>query len=194
MFPWTIRRRSASGVMSTISTCSAARDDLVGDRLALLDPGDPLDDVVERFEVLDVERRRDVDAGGEQLLDVLPALLVATARNVGVGELVDEHPLGAAGDDRVDVHLLERRVTVVDRPPRHDLEVTDRLGGQRPVVRLDKADHDVAPAFAGSPALVEHGERLADARRGAEVDAQVAALHVAIMPLPRRLHDRWVFS
>ena len=123
-------------------------DDLVGDRLALLDPGDPFDDVVERFEVLDVERRGDVDAGGEQLLDVLPALLVAAARDVGVGQLVDEHPLRTAGDDGVDVHLLERRAAVGDRLPRHHLEVADRLGGQRAVVRLDEADDDVAAAFA----------------------------------------------
>jgi hypothetical protein len=53
-----------------------ATDDLVGDRLALLDRRDLLDHVVERLEVLDVERGDDVDAGREQLLDVLPALLV----------------------------------------------------------------------------------------------------------------------
>ena len=73
-----------------------AADDLVGDRLALLDAGDLLDDVVERLEVLDVQRRDDVDPGVEQLLDVLPALLVARARDVRVRELVDERDLRAA--------------------------------------------------------------------------------------------------
>ena len=62
--------------------------------------------------MLDVERRDDVDAGVEQLLDVLPALLVAAAGHVGVGQLVDEHPFRAAGEDGVDVHLLERRAAV----------------------------------------------------------------------------------
>ena len=119
-------------------------DDLVGNRLALFDAGDPLDDVVERFEVLDVERRRHVDAGGEDLLDVLPALLVAAARDVGVGELVDEHPFRTTGDDGVDVHLLERRAAIDDLLARHDLEVADRLGGQGAVVRLDESDDDVA--------------------------------------------------
>ncbi len=54
-------------------------------------------DVVERLEVLDVERRDHVDAGVEQLLDVLPALLVARSGRVGVGVLVDEHDCGPAG-------------------------------------------------------------------------------------------------
>ena len=72
-------------------------DDCVGHRLALLDAGDPLDDVVQRLEVLDVDRGDDVDAGVEQLVDVLPALLVAGAGHVGVRELVDERPRRAAG-------------------------------------------------------------------------------------------------
>src|SRR5262249_14127863 len=41
-------------------------DDLVGDRLPLAHAGDALDDVVDRLEVLDVDRRDDVDAGVEQ--------------------------------------------------------------------------------------------------------------------------------
>ena len=67
----------------------------VGHRFALHDAGDPLDDVVERFEVLDVDRRDDVDAGREQLVDVLPALGVAGAGHVRVRQLVDERDLGA---------------------------------------------------------------------------------------------------
>ena len=89
-------------------------DDGVGDRLLLLDAGDLLDDVVDRLEVLDVQRRDHGDPGVEERLDVLPALLVARARDVRVGELVDERDLGPAGDDRVDVHLLERRAAVLD--------------------------------------------------------------------------------
>ena len=52
-------------------------DDGVRDGLVLLDAGDPLDHVVDRLEVLHVQRRDDVDAGVEQLVDVLPPLLVA---------------------------------------------------------------------------------------------------------------------
>ena len=124
--------------------------DLVGDRLALLDAGDLLDDVVQRLEVLDVDRRDDVDAGVEQLLDVLPALLVARAGDVGVRELVDERDLRAAARAR------RRRPS-----PR-----TSRRGTRRPLrgttsrsptcsavlraaVRLDEADDDVARRARG---------------------------------------------
>ena len=55
-------------------------DDRVGHRLALRHAGDLLDHVVERLQVLDVDGGDDVDAGGQQLLDVLPALGVAGAR------------------------------------------------------------------------------------------------------------------
>ena len=57
-----------------------APHDLVGDRLALHDTGDLLHHVVEGLEVLDVEVGDDADPRVEQLLDVLPALLVAAAR------------------------------------------------------------------------------------------------------------------
>ena len=59
--------------------------------------------------------------------------------HVGVRELVDERDLGLAGEDRVDVHLLERRAAVLEPPARDDLEVADLLGGARPAVGLDEA-------------------------------------------------------
>ena len=84
----------------------------VGDRLALRDAGDLGDDVVQRLQVLDVDGGDDIDPGLEDLLDVLPALLVARARDVGVGELVDQGHGRMAGDDRVGVHLLDSNTAV----------------------------------------------------------------------------------
>ena len=85
------------------------------------------------------------------------------AGNVRVRELVDERDLGTPREDRVDVHLLERRAAVLDRPARDDLEVADLLGRLRAAVRLDEADHDVRAALGAPAALVQHRERLADA-------------------------------
>ncbi len=73
-------------------------DDLVGDRLTLFHGRDLLDDVVQRLEVLDVQCRDDADPGLEQLLDVLPALLVSRAGHVGVREFVDERDLRPPGE------------------------------------------------------------------------------------------------
>ena len=121
-------------------------DHRVRDRLLLLDPGDRLDDVVHRLEVLDVDGRDHVDAGVEQLLDVLPPLLVPRSRNVRVRELVDERDRGLPRQDRVDVHLLEATCRGTRCAPRHDLEVTDLRRGVRPAVRLDEPDDDVGAA------------------------------------------------
>ena len=71
-----------------------AAHDQVGDRLALDDPGDLFDHVVERFQMLDVQIGEDADARVEQLVHVLPALLVARARHVRVRQLVDEGESG----------------------------------------------------------------------------------------------------
>ena len=48
------------------------------------DAGDLGDDVVQALDMLDVERREDIDAGGDQLLDIEIALGMAAARRVGV--------------------------------------------------------------------------------------------------------------
>ena len=157
-------------------------DDRVRDRLLLLDARDAFNDVVDRFEVLDVQRGDDVDARREQLLGVLPALLVARPGQVGVGELVDEDDFGPARQDRVDVHLLESAAAVLDRLARDHLEIADLCLGARPAVRLVEADHDVGPALVPPPALVEHGVGLPDAGSSPQVDPELAAGHAGQAP------------
>ena len=73
-------------------------EDAVGERLAHADLGQLEDRVVEALEVLDVDGRDDVDARGEHLVDVLPALLVAHPGGVRVRELVDQRELRRARD------------------------------------------------------------------------------------------------
>src|SRR5262245_21005417 len=170
-----VARRSGRGVPEL--DLGGAADDLVGDRLLLLDAGDLLDDVVQRFEVLDVERGDDRDARVEQLLDVLPALVVPRAGRVRVRELVDEGDVGPAGEHGVDVHLPDGCSAVLDVFARDDLEVADLFRRLRPAVWLDVADDDVLAVAGAAPPLVEHGVRLADARCGAEVDAELAPGH-----------------
>ncbi len=126
--------------------------------------------------MLDVDRRDDRDAGLEEVLDVLPPLLVTASGHVGVGQLVDEGDGGGAREDGVHVHLLERRAPVVDLLAGHDVEVADLRLRLRPAVGLDEAHDDVGASTGPPPTLVEHGEGLADPRRGAEVDDEHAAM------------------
>ena len=94
----------------------------VGQRLADDDAGDLGDHVVEALDVLDVERRPDVDAGVEQLVDVLPALGVPRALGVRVGQLVDEEQLRPPRQRRVEIELAQRHAAVGDVARRQRFE------------------------------------------------------------------------
>ena len=106
-------------------------EDAIRQRLALLDAGDLRDEVVQALEVLDVQRRPDVDAGIEQLLDVLPALRMARRRlaadEVRVRELVDEQDSGPALQRRVEVELLAHHAAVGDGQRRQPLEPCEQV-------------------------------------------------------------------
>ena len=93
----------------------------VGDGVRRRLARDPLDHVVQRLEVMDVDRRDHVDAGGEELLDVLPTMRVARPGGVRMSELVDHRDLRAASQDGVDVHLLGRCAIGI-APARRDLQ------------------------------------------------------------------------
>ena len=159
-------------------------DDLVGHLLLLLDAGDLGDDVVEAFQVLDVDRRDHRDARVEDLVDVLPPFRVLAARGVGVGELVDKHHLRVALEDGVDVEFGEPRAAVVDVARRDDLDAVEQICGLLAAMRLDHRGDDVGAAFQPPVRLAEHRVRLADAGSCAEVDAQLSAFGA----LRRRTH------
>ena len=55
---------------------------------------DPADQVIQAFQVLDVEGGPYVDAGAEQFFDVLPAFGVARAGDVGMGVFVNQQQAG----------------------------------------------------------------------------------------------------
>ena len=149
---------------------------VVGHRLPDADAGDLADDVVEALEMLDVHRRVDVDAGVQELLDVLPALGVARTGRVGVGELVDDDQAGFAREGGVEVELLQLHAAVGDALARQDLQPLEERRGLLPPVGLDQADDDVDALVALLARGREHRVGLADAGAGAEEDPQLAAL------------------
>ena len=170
-----MRRRSWSAEESISSSWSARRTTQSGHPLAHADPGDPLDRVCHRLNVLNIDRRDHRNAGVEDLEDVFPTFLVATRiRHIGMRQLIDQHHFGLTGQDRVDIHLLPVRVAVAHVLARHDGEIPDLLDGVGALVCLDESDDDVRPTLEAAPTLVEHGARLADAGRRAEVDPELA--------------------
>ncbi len=149
-----------------------ATEHVVGDGLALRHAGDLPDHVAERLDVLDVDGGEHVEAGGEQGVDILPALLVRGTGCVGVRELVDEHDLGPAGQDAGEVQLVESDPAVEHGSAREHLEPVEQGERRGAAVSLDDADHDIPAGIAQAVSLLEHGEGLAHAGGGTEHDPQ----------------------
>ena len=124
--------------------------------------------------MLDVDRRIDVDAGGQQFLDILIAFGVATARRIAVRQLVDQRQLGVARQDRVDVHLAQAVALMVDGAAGDDLMAMDQRFGLAPAMGLHHADDDIDACLAPLPSFGQHLPCLAHPRRGAEKDLQAA--------------------
>ncbi len=125
--------------------------------------------------MLDVERGVDVDAGGDQFLDIEVALGMAVTRRIAVRQLVDQHQLRPALQDGVDVHLGQPMALVFDFLTRDDLDALQQGLGLAPAVRLDDADHDIDALAPLGLCREQHLIGLADARRGAEKDLEAAA-------------------
>ena len=103
------------------------------------DAGDLGHHVVQALDVLDVDGGVDVDAGVEQLDHVLPALGVAGAGRVGVGELVDQDDGRPPAEGAVEVELGQRGAAILERLPRKDLQPGQERVGLGPPVGLDVA-------------------------------------------------------
>jgi hypothetical protein len=144
-------------------------------RLADRDPADLLDQVLDALQVLDVDGGDHINAGVTQVLDILPSLAVAQAGRVGVSQLVHQHDLRAAGEHRLQVHVLQRGPAVLDLDPRHDLQAWDQLDGPRAAVGLDVGHDHVVAVGHELVRVAQHSVGLAGPRRAAEVDLQPAA-------------------
>jgi hypothetical protein len=105
--------------------------------------GDLRDHVVEALDVLDIDRGIDVDAVGQQFLDIEIAFRMAAAGRVGVREFIDQRDLRMARDQRVEVHLLDDLVPVLDAFARDHLKALQQRLGLDPSVGLDHADDDI---------------------------------------------------
>ena len=138
------------------------------------DAGDLRHHVVQALDVLDVERRVDVDALAQELFDIEIALGMPAAGDIGMGELIDERQVRAARDQGVEIHLLERVILVTDGAARNDLKAVEQSVGLFAAMRLDHADDDIRAVLRPGPGLLQHLVGLAHARSGAEKDLQAS--------------------
>ncbi len=179
MLPWAIRRRSASGDMSTSSTWSAARTTASG---TVSRCGTPvifsttsLSD--SRCWMLTVEMTS-MPASSSSSTSC-QRFSLRRAGHVGVRQLVHQRDLRPAGEHRVEVHLLEGGAAVAQPGPRDHLQAVDQCGGVRAAVGLDEADHHVGAALGTPVPLAQHGVGLADACGAAQIDPEVSRVRTA---------------
>jgi hypothetical protein len=122
-----------------------AAERAVRHRLALAHAGDLPDHVDQAFQMLDVQRRPDVDTGLQQLLDILPALGMAAAGRIGMGVLVDQEQASACRARAASrSNSIRVPAAVLERPARHDLEPVEQVLRLAPAMGLDHADQDFA--------------------------------------------------
>ena len=105
----------------------------VGERLADVDAREREDAIAQALQVLDVDRRPDLDPALEQVLDILVAFAPSCARSIRVGQLVDARDRRAPFDDPLDVGLARgqaaaspRRCGAPSRCPRARSSVRER--------------------------------------------------------------------
>src|SRR5262249_5949448 len=151
-----------------------AIENRVRHRLAHAHMRDLRDHVVEALDVLDVDGGVNVDAVTEQLLDVEVALGMAAAGLIGVGELIDQDDLRAAGDDGVEVQLIERLSRVFKPLAGNDLEILEQGLRLLAPVGFDDADDDIVAVALARARLLQHFIGLADAGRGTDEDLEPA--------------------
>ena len=108
------------------------------------------------------------------------------ADQVRVRELVDEQDAGSAFERSVEVELLAHHAAVCDRQRRQRFEAFCQPLGIGSAVRLDVADDDLEARELRRLRRAQHRERLADAGRSAEEDAQPAAPRTRLLCLDLR--------
>ncbi|CAH0282706.1 hypothetical protein SRABI112_03966 [Pseudomonas mediterranea] len=143
-------------------------------RFANLHPGDAAHLVIEAFQVLDIDGGVDIDAGGKQLLDVLPALGVATAGGIAVGQFVHQHQAWPGGEQTVEVHFLEHHAPVLGTHQRLLHQAAEQCFGFGSTVCLHHAGDDLHVLPQLGVGRLQHGVGLADTRCRAQKDFEPA--------------------
>jgi len=148
------------------------QDHCLGHELPLPDAGDPLHGIVQSRQMLDIQGRHDVDAGAEQLVHILPALVAAATGNVAVGQFVHQGHGRLAGQDRIGIQFPEGGVPVGDVPPRDDLKPGCELVQRIATVGFHKCDDDIDPERSQPIAFGQHRVGFPRPRNRAQIDVQ----------------------
>ena len=97
------------------------------------------------------------------------------ARSVCVRQFVDDHDIRLAREDRIEIHLLQLDLAVVNALSRYHFEIADSREGFLTAVRFNEANDDVHAGAPRDVRIVEHANGFPDSGGHAEVDLQPPA-------------------
>ena len=177
MLPCAIRRRSASGVLSTSSTCSARRTTSSG--------------IVSRCSIPVISSTTSfIDSRCWMFTVVITSIPASSSSSTSCQRFSWRQPgtfVWASSSTSATFGFRARTASTSissNVAPRYSTvrrgttsSVADLRGGVLASVRLDVADDHVGAACQSPATLVEHREGLPDAGRGSEVDTELPAGH-----------------
>ena len=131
-------------------------------------------DIVETFDMLDVDGREDVDAGFQQFLDILIALGVAAPRRIAVRQFIDQNELRPSFQYGIEIHLAKAMPLMLDDAARNDLMAMHQRFGFPAPMRLHDTDHHIAPRLAAMTSVRQHLPGLAHTRRRTQKHLETA--------------------
>jgi hypothetical protein len=126
--------------------------------------------------MLDVERADDMDAGGEDFLNILVPLGVSAVGNISMGQFVDDHHLRLASDNLVEIHFFYDNAMIFHLPPGDHRQAFDEFGGFRPPMCFDNSNNYVDAIIFEAVCLKQHLICLADTRPITQINFQASPL------------------
>jgi hypothetical protein len=150
--------------------------DRIGNRFPNNDSSRLLHQLIEAFEMLDIERTDDIDTHVQQFQRVLVALLISAKRRIGVRQLIDHGDLRPSLQNGIQIHLFHHQVPVLDLFARNDLEPLDQRFCLSAAVGFDEAQHDVHASLFQSMGFFQHLKSLSNPCRRADIHFQTTAV------------------
>ena len=141
-------------------------------------PDHALDDVVQTFQVLHVQRTVDVDPCRQEFFHILPTLGVARPRGIAVREFVHNDQGRALCEHGVDVELFVREIRGFDDLSRQNREPRQFHLGIGPMVGIDPPHQHVESLRPFFLRFLQHRVGLADARRRSEKELELSAMRL----------------
>ena len=128
------------------------------------------------LQVLNVHRGQDANVVVQQLQNIFVALVMPAAFDVGVGQFVDQDHRRLAGENSVQVHLLEDGAFVFEFFSGNGFELLGEFNHSLAAVGLYDADDYILAAALAPDGFAQHAVGFSHAGRVSEKQLERAAL------------------